>query len=413
MALAVAWSFPLAVAARTHLAGAGFSDNASFLWNFWWMREALGSGERFFDAVRSRPTAPITLHDTALNAFAGRPFRGLSPLAAPSNVTILISLLRTASAPICWRGGSRATRRGARRRRCSAARHLAAHRTGTNLTSATLPLFALAVGMAFEGPARRRPFRSRFAAAITAGVILGATAYIDYYYVVTRSRPICAVLLARDWSVAARGRTPKPRSRVSFGAGDRGCRGHRRHPHRRFDVTIAGVPCSRATCSTGMDSPAAAAQHAGGWRSDHSRSRLAMAASRRRAGDDGRRRCRDHLPTDERRRRDPARRVRVAAIFLAERAKNVDAATFSATPFTASRAKRSARRPTGCRSIRSRAAPGWHRAAGFSRMAVRRYWRERTVRYWTAIGVFFFVWALGPPCDLRLHDRHDPAADAA
>ena len=27
---------------------------------------------------------------------------------------------------------------------------------------------------------------------------------------------------------------------------------------------------------------------------------------------------------------------------------------------------------------------------------MRRYWRDRTVRYWTAIGMFFFVWALGP-----------------
>ena len=42
--LAVAWSFPLAVTAGTHLAGAAFSDNANFLWNFWWMREALATG---------------------------------------------------------------------------------------------------------------------------------------------------------------------------------------------------------------------------------------------------------------------------------------------------------------------------------------------------------------------------------
>ena len=37
-ALALAWSFPLAAVAGTHLAGAGVSDNANFLWNFWWMR---------------------------------------------------------------------------------------------------------------------------------------------------------------------------------------------------------------------------------------------------------------------------------------------------------------------------------------------------------------------------------------
>ena len=93
--LTVAWSFPLAVTAGTHLAGGGFSDNANFLWNFWWMREALGSGERFFSTLYlfAPYGTDLTLHThTALNAFAGATVsEGLSPLAA-LNVTILVSL---------------------------------------------------------------------------------------------------------------------------------------------------------------------------------------------------------------------------------------------------------------------------------------------------------------------------------
>src|SRR5215213_1443956 len=94
-ALALAWSFPLAAVIPTHLAGGGFSDNANFLWNFWWMREALGSGERFFSTpyLFAPYGTDLTLHThTALNAFAGATlFGGVSPLAA-LNSTILLSL---------------------------------------------------------------------------------------------------------------------------------------------------------------------------------------------------------------------------------------------------------------------------------------------------------------------------------
>ena len=94
-ALALAWSFPLAAVARTHLAGDGFSDNANFLWNFWWMREALGSGESFFSTpyLFAPYGTDLTLHThTALNAFAGATvFGGMPPLAA-LNITILLSL---------------------------------------------------------------------------------------------------------------------------------------------------------------------------------------------------------------------------------------------------------------------------------------------------------------------------------
>jgi hypothetical protein len=211
-ALALAWSFPIAAVARTHLAGGGFSDNANFLWNLWWMREALGSSERFFwtPYLFAPYGTDLTLHThTALNAFAGATmFGGLPPLAA-LNVTILLSLFLNGFCAylLAWRitgdtgaaliaglvfGGSP---------------YLAAHLNGHfNLTSAwTLPLFALA---AFASTTLRRA--KALMATGAAGVILGLTAYIDYYYVVYEVAFAVGVFLlaARDWTLVARGATP-------------------------------------------------------------------------------------------------------------------------------------------------------------------------------------------------------------
>src|SRR5262245_51637990 len=41
--LALAHTYPLGWHLTSHLAGLGLGDNASFLWNVWWMREALSS----------------------------------------------------------------------------------------------------------------------------------------------------------------------------------------------------------------------------------------------------------------------------------------------------------------------------------------------------------------------------------
>ena len=131
------------------------------------MREALGSGERFFSTpyLFAPYGTDLTLHThTALNAFAGATmFGGLSPLAA-LNITILLSLFLNGFCAylLAWRitrdigaalvaglvfGGSP---------------YLAAHLNGHfNLTSAwTLPLFALAVRRCVRrcqaGPRRNR-----------------------------------------------------------------------------------------------------------------------------------------------------------------------------------------------------------------------------------------------------------------
>src|SRR4030095_839920 len=43
-ALAIPLTWPLALHLTTHVPGTGPDDNLQFLWNFWWMREALAPG---------------------------------------------------------------------------------------------------------------------------------------------------------------------------------------------------------------------------------------------------------------------------------------------------------------------------------------------------------------------------------
>jgi hypothetical protein len=229
-ALALLWSFPLAAVAGTHLAGAGFSDNANFLWNVWWMREALGSGERFFSTpyLFAPFGSDLTLHThTALNAFAGATILERLPPLTAMNVTILGSLFLNGFCAylLAWR----VTRDGGASVIAGlvfgGAPYFAAHLNGHfNLTTAwTLPLFALAVGSAFgdpgdpervalppsQGGRRAALVGTPFLASITAGVILGATTYIDYYYVVYEiAFVVFAFLLAAGgWSLTIRGAT--------------------------------------------------------------------------------------------------------------------------------------------------------------------------------------------------------------
>ena len=95
-ALAIVWTWPLPAHLTTHVLGAGFSDNANFLWNFWWMREALGSSERFFSTpyLFAPFGTDLTLHThTALNAFAGATLLERLPPLAAMNVISGIRIL--------------------------------------------------------------------------------------------------------------------------------------------------------------------------------------------------------------------------------------------------------------------------------------------------------------------------------
>jgi hypothetical protein len=199
--LAVAWTFPLILHLGTSLLGAGAGDNITGLWNVWWMRTALGSGQDFFRT--SYLFAPVGVDltldtHTALAAFVGATLLAPMSLVAAMNVTILAALFLNG-----WCAYRLATRFTADRGAAFAAglvfggsTYITAHLNGHfNLVSAwTLPLFALAVVEALRGSVWW---------GVVAGTVLGGTAYVDYYYLVFEAAlGLCLVACAaRQWSI--------------------------------------------------------------------------------------------------------------------------------------------------------------------------------------------------------------------
>ncbi len=207
-ALAIVWTFPLVTNLSGLVPGVGPGDTLQFLWNFWWMRTALASGlDVFHTNFMFAPVgSSLVLHTlTPLPAFVAAEL--LSPLsvAAGMNVTILASLSLNGFCAYLL-----ALRLGADRAGAiigglifGGSSYVFSHLHGHfNLTTAwTIPLFALLA---------IRAMRGGVIWAMVAGLVLGATAYIDYYYLVYESA--LAVLIAAttsfEWSIAS----PGPRS---------------------------------------------------------------------------------------------------------------------------------------------------------------------------------------------------------
>ncbi len=201
---AVAWSFPLAIHLNTHLPGESLGDNALFLWDFWWMRSALAAGTTFFHTAWLFAPAGVdlTLHThTALPAFAGATLLGSMPLVTALNLTIIASLALNALAAywLAWRVTGQRIASIVGGLIFGGSPYIAAHLNGHfNLTTAwTLPLFALTFLEASRGSV---------AWGVAAGIVLGVTAYIDYYYLVYEG--VCALLLLAltrwRWTIAHR-----------------------------------------------------------------------------------------------------------------------------------------------------------------------------------------------------------------
>jgi len=200
-ALAIVWSFPLVLHLSTHLPGAGIGDNSLFLWNFWWMRTARPSGSGFFHTsyLFAPAGADLTLHThTALPAFVGATLLKGFSVATALNVTTLASLALNGFCAylLAWRA---VRQRGAAVLAgiiFGTSPYIAAHLNGHfNLTTAwTIPLFALGTAAAVRGSIKW---------AVFTGIVLAATAYIDYYYVLYElSFAGCVLLMAaRRWSV--------------------------------------------------------------------------------------------------------------------------------------------------------------------------------------------------------------------
>ena len=213
-ALTIVWTYPLVTDLSGQLPGLG-GDTLQFLWNFWWMRTALAFGQDvFFTSYMLAPAgASLVLHTfTALPAFLGATVLGSVPVAAALNVTVLIGLFLNGFCAylLCWRirGDWAAAVLGGMIFGCSS--YLAGHLYGHfNLTHAwTIPLFALVA---------LRAMRSGTVWSVLAGLVLGVTFYIDYYYLVYECS--LAVLIAattnRDWSIAWTGPGSVSRIRVA------------------------------------------------------------------------------------------------------------------------------------------------------------------------------------------------------
>ena len=181
--LALTWTFPLAGHLSTHVPGGGAGDNLAFLWNFWWMRHALAAGADplHSNALFAPAGVDLTLHThTALPAFAGATALAVWPIAAALNLTILVSLfLNGLLTYLCaWQGTRDRAAAVIAGLIFAGSPFISAHLNGHfNLTTAwTVPLFALTASRAFAG-------RS-WTWTLAAGIVLGATVYVDYYLVV-------------------------------------------------------------------------------------------------------------------------------------------------------------------------------------------------------------------------------------
>jgi hypothetical protein len=195
VAVAIVWSFPLAAHLGTHIPGEGTGDNVAFLWNFWWMREALSRPDVAFfhtDRLFAPYGIDLTLYThTALPALIGATLLGrLSPIAA-QNVLIIAALALNGIAAY-WLAYSRARDRGAALVAgllFAGSPYISTHLLGHfNLIGAWgLPLFLLA----FEQARERWSIRS----AVVCALVLVAIAYTDYYYLVYCVALACGLIL--------------------------------------------------------------------------------------------------------------------------------------------------------------------------------------------------------------------------
>lgn len=199
LGVALLWTFPLVRHFESHLLGQGIGDNVTSVWNFWWMRTAIAAGvSPFYTSYLFAPVGvDLTLNThTALPAFVGATALGAVPLVAAHNLTLLaIVVLNGCGAyALAWRltrDHGAAVIAGLV---FSGSPYMAAHLHGHfNLISAwTIPLIAIA-GVELA--------RGSLWWATLGGVLLGVTAYLDYYYVLYGfALLLCVVLFAaRDW----------------------------------------------------------------------------------------------------------------------------------------------------------------------------------------------------------------------
>jgi hypothetical protein len=96
LALAVAHTYPLIEHLDSRLPGQGLGDNVSFVWNLWWMRQALASpAYQFFASplILAPLGGSLVLHThTALTAFVAATLLAPLPVVEAQNVLLIASI---------------------------------------------------------------------------------------------------------------------------------------------------------------------------------------------------------------------------------------------------------------------------------------------------------------------------------
>jgi hypothetical protein len=213
-ALAIAWTWPLALHLHDAVPGDP-GDNYSFLWNLWWMRHAIATpGLPYFHTTYLFHPFGTTIANhphTALPALVAATLLGQASIVTAQNLLLLAYVFANMAAmyALAWDI--------ARDRRAAIlggvifglSPYLAAHLLGHfDLMAAwVLPLFALCV---------RHAMRAGSAAwTMAAGLVLIATAYTTYYYVVYLFFFLAVYAIASlDWRpVRWARRAPSPAAR--------------------------------------------------------------------------------------------------------------------------------------------------------------------------------------------------------
>ena len=213
-ALAGAWTWPLALHLHDAVPG-GPGDNYSFLWNLWWMRRVLATpGLAYFHTSYLFYPFGTTIADhphTALPALVAATLLKPASIVTSQNLLLLAYVFANMAVMYALAWDITRHRRGAivAGVMFGLSPYLASHLLGHfDLIAAwVLPLFALLVRRALTSGSNR--------AAIGAGVVLAATAYTAYYYVVYLSFFLAVYSIAwMDWcALAWSSRTQTPFTR--------------------------------------------------------------------------------------------------------------------------------------------------------------------------------------------------------
>ena len=196
------WLFPILSQISNAIPGAGAGDNATFVWNVWWMRYVLHHHQQtfFFTPFLFYPSGvDLTLHShTALPALVAA-ITGLSSPIAGQNVLIALHIFLNflCSYALAYRATRSAVPAMAASLIFGTSSFVSAHLSGHfNLIAAwTLPLACLLMSNAQDARSTPR--------GVVAGMAIAATAYTDYYLFIYVTALLVLLRIAQSVDVSA------------------------------------------------------------------------------------------------------------------------------------------------------------------------------------------------------------------